>query len=175
VPSPASLRLRATKIQNVVAAALNDAPTRIADDYNAVRHEQIRLSGLDIRDVLKSLQHQERSREFILSLLDEFARDDPTAFAMTLLMSLIHARSRRIGAMRCWALMCSLPAGEKLVALNECPYLGVRSFGAGLIKILTDPQTSAETRVISVDGPRGIALIEMTDGRAAKFSPSLTS
>ena len=128
----------------------------------------------ETRHELKNMPVRELGWDWFRARTAEFRQTaggpcSPTAIVHDALALLTDAPSRRLTATRSWALMFAVPAGDELRALPACPVTNTLCFGAAFMRVLTDEGLFHQARVITVVGDRGVALIEFTDGRDARF------
>jgi len=128
----------------------------------------------ETRQELKNMPVRELGWDWFRARTAEFRQTangpgSPTAIVHDAIALLTDAPTRRLSAIRSWAEMYAVPAGDDLRALDACPVTGAPCFGAAFMRVLTDKALFDQTRVITVVGDRGVALIEFTDGRDARF------
>jgi len=156
-------------LEAVFAVTTGEPMRSVTEQHRCSRRELERLARMTPAELLENAPVREMGLDYTRNLFKEFERDEPTAFAVLLIGSLCDAPSRRLSGVRSWAFMLAPPRGERGEPLTNCPLTGARCFGGAIIHLLTDAQTFKAAASITVNGPRGFAIIANRDGRESHF------
>jgi hypothetical protein len=157
-------------LQAIFVRDTGETMSRVMQQHRCNRREIERLAGMTQPDMLRNATGPEISLAELRRVYDaELSRPTESAIAGLLIGTLCDAPSRKLSAVRTFALSVALPRDELGEPLKRCRVTGARTLSGAIQRVLGDAAVFEILEEIRVNGPKGFAILQFKGGVDACF------